>query len=299
MAETFACGEHEGVLSGPVRTPRNSARDLGAGSIHDDATAKKLGFRGGTVAGSLHMEQFVPLLCEAFGESWLQTGALSLYFKYATTDGEPVQAFVRRPLAAGGAGTTEVWMDDVSGNRICDGSASVGAADEQSAVRQRIAAMPAPKDIRILAGVAPGDSGEPVATRISGEALNRRTAVITEPLTAYTDASVYGHLIATPALQVQVLRPAEACVLPRNPDFGVGLFGAIELQLLDGPVFVEYDYVAAARVLAIGETPRTEYLYYEATLHDPARGDDVLRMIMMLRFMKASSRLWRPEIPDG
>ena len=59
------------------------------GSIHDDATATVLGFRGGTVAGSIHMDQFPPLLLEAFGQGWFETGSLSLYFRYATTDGEP------------------------------------------------------------------------------------------------------------------------------------------------------------------------------------------------------------------
>jgi len=293
MAQAFTFEEHDGVLAGPQRAPRNSARHLGAGSIHDDTTARKLGFRGGTVAGSLHMEQFPPLLIETFGERWLESGGLSLYFKYATTDGEPVRAFVRRVAVDQGAdGKTDVWMDDAGGNRVCDGTATVGAADPESTVRQRIAAMPKPEDIRILAGVSPGDTSATVPTRIGEEALDGRLAVITEPLPAYTDAGPYGHRIATPALQVQVLRPAESRVLPRDSNFGVGLFGAIELQLLEGPVFVEYDYQASAKVLAVGETPKTEYLYYEARLHDPAKGTDVLSMIMMLRFMKASSPLW-------
>lgn len=290
MAEVFSVEIRDGVLVGPQRSPRNSARHLGAGSIHDDATAQKLGFRGGTVAGSLHMEQLPPLLVEAFGERWLRHGGLSLYFKYATTDGEPVQAFVRPPADA--AGRAEVWIDDAQGHRVCDGSAGVGGPDAGSTVRQRIAAMPAPQDLRILAGVSPGDSGGIVPTRITGDALERRLAVVTESLPAYVDPALYGHRIATPALQVQVLRPAEQRMLPRTGNFGVGLFGAIELQLVNGPVFVEYDYEASARVVAVGETPKTEYLYYEATLHDPALGTDVLSMIMMLRFMKASSPLW-------
>jgi hypothetical protein len=64
---------------GPFRSPRNSAAEV-KGSIHDDATATKLGFRGGTVAGSIHMDQFVPRLLELYGDAWLQTGGLSLYF---------------------------------------------------------------------------------------------------------------------------------------------------------------------------------------------------------------------------
>nr|QQZ49309.1 hypothetical protein JKL49_19875 [Phenylobacterium glaciei] len=37
-------------ISGEFRRPRNLAQEI-KGSIHDDATASKLGFRGGTVAG--------------------------------------------------------------------------------------------------------------------------------------------------------------------------------------------------------------------------------------------------------
>jgi len=292
MSNAFSFAETDQVLAGPEREPRNSARHLGAGSIHDDATAQKLGFRGGTVAGSLHMEQFPPLLIEVFGNDWLSRGGLSLYFKYATTDGEPVQAYARRPDSSD-ADKTDVWMDDANGNRVCDGTATLGGPDPESTLRQRIAAMPQPEDLRILANVTAGTVGEAKPTRISQENLDRRLAVVTEPLPAYTDPSIYGHRIATPALQVQILRPAEASVLPRTSDFGVGLFGAIELQLLKGPVLVEYDYETHARVLAVGETPKTEYLYYEAILTDPEDGSDVLSMIMMLRFMKASSKLWK------
>jgi hypothetical protein len=37
-------------ILGPFRSPRNISRTAGAGSIHDDATASKLGFKGGTSA---------------------------------------------------------------------------------------------------------------------------------------------------------------------------------------------------------------------------------------------------------
>ena len=55
-----AIEERDGVLTGPQRAPANLAADA-AGSIHDDTTAQKLGFRGGTVAGSVHMQQFPPM----------------------------------------------------------------------------------------------------------------------------------------------------------------------------------------------------------------------------------------------
>lgn len=292
---------HDGALEGPVRTPRNSARSAGAGSIHDDATAKKLGFRGGTVAGSLHMEQFPPLLTTIFGQRWFETGGLSLYFRYATSDEEQVQAFAKTPPsdlreASDGqpaSGQIDVWMDDMDGHRICDGTASVGTPTEPSALANRLKATPEPEDIRILEALEPGHEGEPVKVRASKERLDARLNVITEPMVEYTDASTYGAPALPPSMMVQTIRVAEQGLLKRNSNFGVGLFGAIEVQALKGPVFVEKDYEARGRILAVSETPKTEYFWYESILADPERGEDVARMMMMLRFMKASSDLWK------
>jgi hypothetical protein len=124
--------EQDGVLAGPFRRPRNTAADV-RGSIHDDATAKDLGFRGGTVAGSIHMEQFPPVLVRAFGERWFETGSLSTYFRNVTTDGEPVRAFVRTPAA--GATDTQV---DVDGRRARDAGARRHRVDRRA--RRAVAA---------------------------------------------------------------------------------------------------------------------------------------------------------------
>ena len=100
-----------GVWVGPVRRPRNSAANE-KGSIHDDAVAQKLGFRGGTVAASLHMEQFPPLLLHMFGPRWWESGGLSLYFRYATTDLEPAQCHAVAPMRPPSEDVRiEVWME--------------------------------------------------------------------------------------------------------------------------------------------------------------------------------------------
>src|SRR4051812_29300171 len=52
------------VLVGPWRSPKQllhaQVYDSHA-SIHDDATAQKLGFQGGTIEGPTHFSQFAPL----------------------------------------------------------------------------------------------------------------------------------------------------------------------------------------------------------------------------------------------
>jgi hypothetical protein len=84
-------------IVGPLRTPHNTAAQA-RGSIHDDATASKLGFKGGTVAGSLHMDQFVPLALELYGEDWWKHGNMSFYFRQATVDRAPRRRAARQAL---------------------------------------------------------------------------------------------------------------------------------------------------------------------------------------------------------
>lgn len=292
----FAATEREdGAIAGPLREPRNLEQAI-KGSIHDDATAVKLGLRGGTVAGSLHMEQFPPLLTHLFGRRWWQTGGLALYFRYATTDREKVQCFSRRPEpdpAAHDDARSEVWMDREDGQRVAEGTASVGKPAPASVLRLRIQQVPAPKDLRILSDLELGRESEPVPTNATRERLERRLSVIVEPLLDYGRESPWGGPIAPPSLVVDAMTRVQQELLPPERKYGVGLYGAIEIQHLKGPVLIERDYQVRARILAVSETPKTEYLWYESTLSDPAGGDDIASMLMMLRFMKASHPAWQ------
>jgi hypothetical protein len=55
-------------------------------------------------------------------------------------------------------------------------------------------------------------------------------------------------------------------------------------------VFTDREYTAVGHVLSVGDSPKSEYVWYESVLHD--RGERIASMIMQLRFMKASSPLW-------
>ena len=88
------------VTTGPMWAARNWSIDAGEGSIHDDATASKLGFRGGTVAGDVHMNQFPPVLIQLFGNEWFERGQLSLDFKNATVDLRRFRCLLSRPKQA-------------------------------------------------------------------------------------------------------------------------------------------------------------------------------------------------------
>jgi hypothetical protein len=273
-------------LAGELRVPRNMAQTL-AGSIHDDATASKLGFRGGTVAGSIHMDQFVPLLADLHGEAWLGAGTLSLYFKHATVDQEPVRASAS---LAPGARQARLSMIKHTGEQVCEGTAALGA-DPDSELARRIEDQAKASDLRILARAAVGPLGEPASVRLSGETLARRLETITETLPAYRGEGAWKGCVLPPSCVVHLAMDVQRGRMPLEGK-AVGLFGAIEVQALGQPLLADVDYRSRASILALSESPKTENVWWECVLADPATGRDVARMVQYLRFMKASSPLY-------
>ena len=281
----------DGLYIGPLRRSRNTAINS-KGSIHDDATASKLGFRGGTVAGSIHLDLFPPLLLKALGQRWFEHGTLSLYFTNATVDNEAVRALVRAPEGDPANAQVEVWIDREDGMRVGEGTASVGEPGVPTALGKRDISRFADGDYRILASVRPGDLIGPVDVRYTTEDHARRMAVITEKLDWYTGDSPWGGPILSPAAMVSALYSKPIATLRPTIGKSVGLFGAIELRNVNGPIFVGREYTVKGQILSRGQSPKTEYFWYETYMDDTA-GSRIAEMRMLLRFMKASSELWQ------
>jgi hypothetical protein len=66
--------EHDNTLFGPWRRPKQMLHAQVYASIHDDATAQKLGFQGGTIEGPTHFSQFAPLCERIWGKTWFESG---------------------------------------------------------------------------------------------------------------------------------------------------------------------------------------------------------------------------------
>jgi hypothetical protein len=277
------------VLVGQLRQSVNNAINV-KGSIHDDVTASRLGFRGGTVAGSIHLELFPPLLLEAFGKRWFERGTLSMYFLNATTDREAVRAFMKQPPSSATDAQVEVWIERDDGMKVAEGTASVGTPDGPTALMRRELDRFDPGELRILANVKVGDRFEPSDVILPPEAMAERMKVITEPLEWYTKPSPWGGPIVTPATMVHLLYAKPIASLRKTIGKAVGLFGAIEIRNVSGPVFVNRTYRATGEVVAIGQSPKTEYMWFESALNEGEKR--VAEMRMLLRFMKASSPLY-------
>ena len=276
------------VLTGQVRTPRNAARHV-KGSIHDDATASKLGFKGGTVAGSVLLDLFPPLALEAFGPRWFERGNVSMYFRNAITDGDPVQAFLRLPPSGATDAQVEGWVERRADDLRCaEGTVAVGDPGAPSALLARDLRAHEAGELRMMAGLQPGDSLGTFTTVVTAEEQAPRREYITDPLDWYWGDSPWGGPVVTPGGMVRALYNQPADAMRSRTGGAVGLFGAIELRHVHGPMLVDREYTLTSQVVATGETPKTEYLWFETSAAD-ADGRRVAELRMMLRFMKASS----------
>jgi len=279
-------------IESPLWRARNWSADAGEGSIHDDATATKLGFRGGTVAGSIHMDQYAATLVELFGQRWFERGALSLYFINATVDGEGVRVSAEVPGPRAEQIDVAMYRDD--GLQVSAGTASM-YDHSSSALKVRDLKPVDPASLRILKPLHVGQSLGEYAVAADVKKFRERLSagLISTPLPWYSGPSPWGGPIAPPSVIVEMLwGPPMRGLNAAIGKSGVGLFGAIEVAHHNGPVLQDRTYAVAARVVAVAESPKTESMWFDSSAHDDA-GRLIVTQRMMLRFMKDSSPLYR------
>lgn len=271
------------LLTGAFRAPHNGFQQA-SGSIHNDEVASKLGFKGGTVPGSVHMDQFVPMLLETYGQDWFETGDISLHFTQATVDREEVQAVVEP-----GPARARLQMFNRAGQQVCVGTASRRAPDAGSELARRIADQ-ADADrarLRIYADIHVGDTKADIPMRVDRAAYEAGLGRITERLPIYDAEGVL-----SPAFVVRLAHMSRPFVSAKAKTPYVGLFGALEVRQLSGPLLAERDYVGRTTMRKITESPKTENIWYDVDIADAANGRDVASVTFMIRAMKASSPLW-------
>jgi hypothetical protein len=172
-------------VKGPVFHPANPVADA-AGSIHDDAVARKLGFQGGTIPGDALMDLYPAFLAQQFGRRWFESGSLSLFFRQALEGGDGVRPVVEGAKAdvADGAAwdptadhpgkqclpeqylseqypsgeQLRTRLETPDGRTIAEGTASVGTTEQPSALFARDLRAVPPEQLRILKQIAPGET---------------------------------------------------------------------------------------------------------------------------------------------
>ena len=258
----------------------------GAGSIHDDAVASKLGFKGGTVPGSVHMNQLAPLIVKLYGEKWFEGGSLSSFFTQATVDNEKTRA-----VAEAGEERARLRQYNEAGDQISENTASLNPDDPGAELANRMAMQepPQPGRLRILADLKIGDEARDIPLKVDRASLLKTLETITEDLPIYREQNVL-----PPGMVIHLAHAVRGKVLA-NQKTAVGLFGALEIRNLNGPLKADVDYVARTKVLKLSESPRTENVWYDVFIADPKSGKDVAAVRFQIRLMKGSSPLWADD----
>ena len=278
----------QAAITGEWRRPVNTAAHQ-KGGIHDDDTATDLGFRGGTVAGAIHMEQFPPLLLEMFGADFWQTGTLSMYFRSATVDREPVRCLTTEPERVGNIRRTNVWMEKEDGTIVASGTASCGGHDEKSELRSKLESIRPISELRILKNLEVGARCEDQRCFVENSFLDAQLGVITEPLSCYKTSNEFSGRVLPVTQVVRAFDPPEVALITEvEPPF-VGLYGAIEIEFINGPVFAETEYKGSGEIVGLSDSPQTEILWRDSIL---MTDKPIARMLKMDRLMKNSSPLW-------
>jgi len=288
------------VLETGFKSPRNmfqanvaearrahDAERRGAGSIHDDAVASKLGFKGGTVPGSVHMNQLMPLIVQIYGDKWFERGSLSSFFTQATVDNEATRAVAER-----GEERARLRQYNEAGAQTSENTASLDPDDPGAELVRRMAMQdpPAPGRLRILADLKIGDETGGIPLKVDREALLRALDTITEDLPIYREQNVL-----PPGSVIHLAHAVRGHVL-KGQHSAVGLFGALEIRNLKGPIKADVDYVGRTKVLKLSESPRTENVWYDVFMADAKTGEDAGVVRFQIRLMKGSSPLWADEL---
>jgi hypothetical protein len=288
--------EADGALFGPLRMPKQmlAVQEYdGHASIHDDATAQKLGFKGGTIEGPTHFSQFAPLGYAVWGDAWLASGCISAHYRAPVFEGEEVRAYLRRPKHLE---QTEIWMLRANGDEILRGTASVGPHFPPSALDMRVSTLAPLTDPVILADVKVGMLSRRSAVRMDPEqhmgalypfSLAQKLTRITEPSPRYSSADNVWRRPIVPLEMISVLMQYSA----RDNAFGtrgpaVGLFADQEIRLLNGPVLVGEPYDIEREIVALSGSRRTESMWVRSTLYLPGSDQKVAQMLLNLATLK-------------
>jgi hypothetical protein len=297
-------------LIGPLRAPRQmlAAQQYdNHTSIHDDATAQKLGFKGGTIEGPTHFSQFAPLCVALWGPRWLAEGCVSAHYRNPCFEGEKVRAYLTKP--AGESTSAAIRMLREDGVEVLSGTASIGADNPPTALELRIAELAPPQTLVILRDVRIGMRTKRLTVRMNagqhmGElypfSLADKLKVITENSPWYSSegaqSSPWGRAII-PFEMVSVLlgHARDADPLPVHGPV-VGLFADQEIRMVRGPLFVGESYEIDREVVALSGSRRTESMWVRTRVFRPGEDEVLAAMLLNAAYLKDSYANYAAEL---
>ena len=282
----------EGRLYGGWREPLNIWQDQ-ENSIHNEDVARKIGMRGGTIPGTIHLNLFPPLLIELFGQRWFERGSISLYYTFATKHREPVRAVITLPPEGANETQVDAWVEMPDGQVVAKGTIAVGEPDAISYVRSIDLKSHPDEELRILANLKAGQEIPPREdVVISQEDLDKKLETITDPIDWYRGQSPWGSSVVNPDAMYGALNIGFPL---HSVHQAVGFFGATEIRIVNGPIKTGTSDRTTGRVASVGASPKTEFAWVDSWLRENDSRKLVAEMRHLTRWMKVSSPLYNEE----
>src|SRR5262249_13451506 len=122
--------------------------------------------------------------------------------------------------------------------------------------------------------------------KVEAAELEKYRGYITEDLAIYRDG------VLPPSNVIRLSHQARKGALGKSAQPSVGLFGALEVQQLEGPLKAGVDYIGRTKILKLTDSPKAENVWYDVFIRDPKAGRDVARVRYLIRIMKGSSPLY-------
>jgi hypothetical protein len=285
-------------LAVPWAAPRNmllAQTYHGHASIHDEDTARALGFQSATIEGPTHFSQIAPLGVALFGTDFLSRGCISAHYRSPAYEGDRTRALAGEVAPGSKIAPIAVVKDD--GTEVLRGTVSIGPGDPPTALDERLAALRPLDAPAILGSVRIGMKTPPERVVMNADqpmgdlypfSLTDKLKVITVASSWYDgDSSPWGRPII-PFEMISVLCQYRAAEHPLPiPPEAIGLFADQEIRLHDGPLFVGEEYELEREVVAISGSRRTESVWVRTTLRD-ASGKLAATMLLNQAYLKES-----------
>ena len=286
--------EDDGALYTPFYEVINVHADE-VGAVQSDEVARRVGFQGGVVRGTTHVQQFPRVLLAGFGQRWFEVGGFAAMFIKPTMHGDKVRIGLQEPELNGADEQVQIWVEREDGLHLVNGTAQLGDPLGASLARQMVSNTHGADDCRILAGHDVGSVTERVSVRLDSAKLAQEPSMPTMPAEWYTTASPWGGPIANPA-NVHGAAGMSSGELGLRTEGVVSMLGSQEVKYVGGPVFLDHDYVSESELVAIGSSPKSEYSWHESRLLEPD-GTLIAKTLTQMRHLKKSSSLWADEFP--
>lgn len=262
------------------------------GAVQSDETARKVGFQGGVVRGTTHVQQFPRVLLAGFGQRWFEVGGFSAMFIKPTMHGDIVRIGLQAPELSGDDEQVQIWVEREDGLHLVNGTAQLGDPKSSSLAHQMVLNTHGADEVRILADHKIGTVTDAIPVRLEESEAYMPTA----PNDWYTSISPWGKPVANPA-SVPNIAGESSGGLGLRTEGVISMLGAQELKYVEGPIFLNQDYLSESELVSIGSSNKSEYSWHESRLITPD-GTLVAKTLTQMRHLKKSSPLWADEFPE-